>query len=80
MIIHINVASISPKMGTWTQALDWLCRAGAPLPTSGSLLDMAAKLQDGLILCDIANRIVSGCVPHVHRNAALQVISRNLSL
>ena len=54
----------------WREARSWLCCAGVSLSLKGELLDFAAALQNGVILCDLVNMVAPGCIDHFHRDAA----------
>lgn len=63
----------------WLEARQWLLDAqavpaGSPLLShNATVVDLATALQDGVLLCDLVNRYLPGCVPSCHRAPAHQV-------
>ena len=78
--------SLTKMAALWQDARLWLVEARVLPPdspllqTSATLLDLAAVLQNGVVLCDLLNRFNPGCVPGIHRTPSHQVRYTNISL
>lgn len=57
----------------WEDAWAWLASASVGPSTPTSLLDLASLLQDGQMLCDLANRIQPSTIASVNRLCSMKV-------